>query len=292
MDEGSKNGSFNGLVKIHAGVVLFGLVGLFGKLINLPSAVIVFGRVVFASISVFLLLIITGETISLEGNRDYLYMGGLGVILAIHWGSFFRAIKLSTVAIGLLTFSTFPVFVAFLEPLFLHEKLKFRSFLLALLTFCGIVLIVPEFKFENDVTRGAFWGVFSGLTFAILSVLNRMFVKSYSSYLVVFYQDLGASIVLLPFVFFSRFALEVKDIALLFLLGTVFTGVAHSLFIGGMRYVSSRTASIIGSLEPVYGVIAALLFLGEVPPLRVIVGGVIIVGIAFYETISTGWLIF
>ncbi len=276
-----------GLVEIHAGVLLFGLVGLFGKLISLPPMIIVFGRVLFASLSLFLLLVFWGKSIRLKRKRHYLYMGSLGFILAVHWTSFFESIRLSTVAIGLLTFSTFPVFVAFLEPLFFHERLEFKAVVLAAFAFGGITLIIPEFRIGDAVSRGVLWGMFSGLTFAILSILNRRFVRDYSGYVVAFYQDVGAMVVLSPFLFLFRFSLEVRDIWLLFLLGVVFTGLAHSLFIGGLKCVKSRTASIIGSLEPVYGIIAAIVILGEKPALKVVLGGVIIIGVALYETVST-----
>ncbi len=276
-----------GLLEIHVGVLLFGIVGLFGKLIDLPAMVIVFGRVLFASVSLFLVLLVFGGGIRLKRKRDYFYIGGLGFILAIHWTSFFKSIQLSSVAVGLLTFSTFPVFVAFLEPLLFKEKLEFKSVLLAMVALGGVAFIVPEFRIENSITRGAFWGVVSGFTFALLSVLNRKFVKHYSGYIVAFYQDLGAALVLFPLIFLFSFDVSRKDIWLLLLLGIVFTGLAHSLFIGGLKFVKSRAASIIGTLEPVYGIIAALIVLGEIPPLRVVVGGIIIIGVALYETVST-----
>lgn len=275
------------LFEIHIGVLLFGLAGLFGKLLNLPSTVIVFGRVLFASMSLFLILVILKQSLKLNQKRDYSYLLLLGVLLAIHWITFFESIQLSTVAIGLLTFSTFPIFAAFLEPLFFREKLHGKDLSLALITLIGVALVIPKFELGNNVTQGAIWGIVSGATFAILSILNRKFVKDYSNYVIAFYQDLGATLILIPFLFFLNFTVQTNDILLLILLGVVFTGLSHSFFINGLKTVKAKTASIIATLEPVYGIIAAALLLNEVPTFKVLIGGLIILSATIYETISS-----
>lgn len=275
------------LIEIHIGVLLFGFAGLFGKFVDLPSTIIVFGRVFFASISLFLMLAVLKQSLKLKQKREYLYLLLLGALLAVHWITFFESIQLSTVAIGLLTFSTFPIFTAFLEPLFLKEKLHGRDVLLAFITLIGVALVIPKFELGNNLTQGAIWGIVSGATFAILSILNRKFVKDYSNYVIAFYQDLSATLVLVPFLFFTDFTVRTNDILLLVLLGVIFTGLSYSLFINGLKTIKAKTASIIGTLEPVYGIIAAALLLHEIPTLKVLVGGLIILGAAAYETISS-----
>ena len=96
-----------------------------------------------------------------------------------------------------------------------------------------------------------------------------------------------AVLILLPFLFILQPNFTTQDIMLLVLLGVVFTGIAHTLFIGGLSHVKAQTASIIASLEPVYGIITAVIFLGEIPTLRVVVGGVIILGATFYVSVKT-----
>lgn len=274
------------LLEIHIAVLLFGLAGLFGKWIDQPAMIIVLGRVFFASIFLVVLLLWRKERIRLNKRQDYLYLGLMGVVLAIHWVTFFQAIQVSTVAIGLLTFSTFPVFVTFMEPTFFKEKIRRVDVLVALVTFVGVALVIPSLELENSMTQGAIWGVISGFTFAILSILNRKYVADYSSWVIAFYQDATAVFVLIPFLFIIQPSFAPQDILLLGLLGVVFTGIAHSLFIGGLVHVKAQTASIIASLEPVYGIITAVIFLGEIPMLRVIVGGMIILGATFYATRS------
>ncbi len=250
------------LIEIHIAVLLFGLAGLFAKLVSLPSTIIVLGRVFFATVFLSLILLYYKQSIKLNRKRDYFYLGMLGIILAIHWVTFFKSIQLSTVAIGLLTFSTFPVFVTFLEPCFFRERIKLSDVSIAFITFLGVALVIPQFELGNNMTQGAMWGILSGFTFAILSILNKKYVKEYSSLVIAFYQDLIAAIVLLPFLFLQESVIPFKDILLLLLLGVVFTGIAHSLFIKGLINVKAQTASIIASLEPVYGIIFAFILLG------------------------------
>jgi len=274
------------LVQVHIAVLLFGLAGLFGKLVDLPSTIIVFGRVLFATVFLVFILLYLKQSIKLKQKRDYFYLTILGVILAIHWVTFFQAIQVSTVAVGLLSFSTFPVFTTFLEPYFFKEKIKLPDIAIAFITFLGVSLVIPKFELGNNITQGVLWGIASGFTFAILSILNRKYVKDYSALVIVFYQDSIATIVLIPFLFISKPIFLLNNILLLVLLGIVFTATAHSLFIKGLTNVKAQTASIITSLEPVYGIIFAIIILSEIPTTRVILGGAIILGATFYATIK------
>lgn len=275
------------LLQIHFAVLLFGLAGLFGKLIHLPSIAIVFGRVLVASVSLLLILLITKQSLKLNQKKDYAYLAALGILLAIHWVSFFQAIQLSTVAIGLLTFSTFPFFTAVLEPWFFKQKQNGKDLLIALIALVGVALVIPTFELKNQVTQGALWGIFSGATFAVLSILNRKWVKSYSASVVAFYQDAAATVALLPLLFTQSLEFKTSDLWLLALLGIVFTALSHSLFISGLKTVKAKTASIIATLEPVYGTLAAVILLKEIPAPKVILGGLIILGTVLYETISS-----
>jgi drug/metabolite transporter (DMT)-like permease len=232
----------------------------------------------------FLLVVmgLRGERIRLSRRRDYVVFLLLGVILAVHWTSFFMAIQLSTVAVGLLTFSTFPVFVTFLEPWLLKSTFRVQDVAVALITMVGVSLVVPDFSLSNQVTLGALWGVLSGLTFALLSVLNKKFVATYPSRQVSLYQFAAAALVLAPVVIPLKPVLDFRTLVLLAILGIVFTGVSHTLFISSMKRIKAQTASVIASLEPVYGILATVVLLGEVPGFREIVGGSIILSMAFW----------
>ncbi|MFC1515928.1 DMT family transporter [Thermodesulfobacteriota bacterium] len=274
------------MLEIHIAVLLFGLSGLFGKFLTLPPLVIVFGRTFVAALTLGAILFYTKTPLRTRSKRDQIILILLGAILGAHWVAFFHAIQVSTVAVGLLTFSTFPLFVTFMEPYFFNERLRGFDILTAGFVLVGLALVVPSFDFQNNVTQGAFWGTISGFTFAVLSVLNRKYVSTYPSIVIVFYQNSVAAILLFPFLFFGNFFLQPSDYVLLAVLGVFCTALAHALFIKGLLHVKAQLASIIASLEPVYGIIFAFLLLDEIPASRTILGGIVILGTITLSTIK------
>lgn len=265
------------LGEIHSAVILFGFAGLFGKWLSFSPLVIVLGRVVFASIALFLLLLSSKQGLTIPPARRTALLFGLGLVLAVHWVSFFQAIQVSSVAVGLLSYSSFPVFTAFLEPLFFKEKLNRGNIVYAFFCVFGVFLIIPKFNLSNSVFLGVLWGLLSGLTFAVLTIQNRRLSQELSSLVIAFYEDLSAACFLLPVLLFIQPVFQAKDILLLLILGIACTAGAHTLFIRGIRHIPAQSAAIISSLEPVYGILLALLFLHEIPSLRTLGGGLIVV---------------
>ena len=256
---------FNGLLAIHLAVFLFGVSGLFGKFLDLTPSLIVFGRTLFASIALAIALVSLKLEIKFKRRKDLLGFLLMGIVLAIHWVTFFHSIQISTVAIGLLTFSTFPIFVTFLEPLFFQERVRAFDIAISIVVFIGLVLVIPEFDLANNLTLGVFWGTVSGFTFAILSVLNRKSVANYPALTISLYQDAVACVLLLPFVGQTVLSVTPYELGQLVLLGVIFTALAHTLFIGGMLVVKAQLASVIACLEPLYGILLALVLLAFGP---------------------------
>lgn len=121
------------LIYLNIAVLLFGLAGLFGKWIDLPSLGITFGRVFFSSLSLAAFMLLTSQSFKVANRKDLHMLIFAGAIMAIHWWSIFESIKLSTVAIGCITFSTFPLFVTFIEPALDHEMPRKRNVILAVI---------------------------------------------------------------------------------------------------------------------------------------------------------------
>ena len=274
------------LLQLHIAVFLFGISGLFGKFLAQPSIIIVLGRVFFSSIFLLFGIYTSKENLKIKNKKDLISIFFMGVLLAIHWCTFFQGIKLSTVAIGLLTFSTFPIFVTFMEPFFFYEKLRKEDIFLAFMTFIGVLFVIPSFQMENEMTMGAIFGIVSSFSYAILSLLNRKYVKEYKGIVIAFYEQLISFIILLPFFFIIKPVVTGKELLLLLLLGTVFTGITHTLFINSLKNIKTQVAGIISSLEPLYGILFSIFLLNEIPSTREIIGGIIILGTVFYSTIK------
>jgi drug/metabolite transporter (DMT)-like permease len=282
------NTNNKGLVYIHVSVFLFGFSALFARLVNQPSIVITFGRVFFSSVFLFVLTRFHGIDIKLDTKKEYFLMAVSGIILAVHWYCFIQSIQLSTVAIGTITFSAFPVFVAFLEPVFFREKIRARNVICSILMLGGIMIIAANNTAEEPEgkTLGIAVGLVSSLTYAALSLLNRSFSGKYKSETIVFYEQAIAAIVILPFMLIIKPVIAVNDIYLLAILGVVFTAIAHGLFVGGLRYVKVTTAGIISGLEAVYAIILASVLLKEIPAINEIAGGLVVIVLAGYMTVG------
>ncbi len=277
-----------GLILIHSAVFLFGFAGLIGKLINAGPAVITFGRTFFAALALLFGFIATGRSLAIRKRSDLITLCLSGLLLATHWFTFFQSIKVSSVAIGLLTFSTFPIFVTFMEPFLFGEKLEKSDVAVSIIVAAGLAMLVPSFDFSNNVTQGIFWGVLSGFTFAVLSVLNRMHVNKHPFLTITLYQLGFATLFNLPFVILDGVLPSARDILLLLVLGTICTALAHALFIGSLKHIKARSASITTGLEPVYGIIFSFLLMGEVPSLKTLLGGLVILGVVFLPMIRSG----
>nr|WP_321397710.1 DMT family transporter [uncultured Desulfobacter sp.] len=290
LPDNSTNASHHtrGLVLIHIAVFLFGFAGLFGKFLDCTPLWIVLGRTVFASLALIVYAIIfPGIPLRVATPKDLGFFVVQGILLALHWLSFFAAIQVSSVAVGLITFSSFPLFVTFMEPFFFKERFKKRDLLTAIAVFAGIVLVVPDMDLSNEVTLGSIYGLASGFSFAVLGLVNRRNARRCHPVTAAFYQNLFAAVSLvIPVVLMQSQPPEFHDILLLGLLGIVFTALAHGCFITGLTRIRVQTASVIAGMEPVYGILFAFILLGEKPDVSTLVGGVLIIG----AVISAGLL--
>jgi len=267
-----------GLLLVHLAVLFFGFPGVIGKLLPLTPVQLTWFRVFLASLGLLVILIWQKEKFNLRSGSDLLLILASGLLLGFHWTAFFRSVQVSTVAVGLLSYSTFPIFTVFFEPWLLRLKFRKSYLLLALACFLGVALMVPEFRLSNRIFQGVVWGILSGLSFSFLTIINRVLSPRYSSLLVAFYQDSLAMIFLLPLFLSHPSSLDfgARDLSLLLFLGLVCTAGAHTMFIRGLRFIEARLSSLLSSLEPVYGIIFGYLWLREIPDLRTIGGGLLI----------------
>jgi drug/metabolite transporter (DMT)-like permease len=266
------------LLALHAAVALFAFAALFGKWIALPATAIVLGRTAFAALALALTLRIRGRPAGLPTFA----LAGNGAILALHWVSFFAAVQSAGVAVALLGYASFPLFVLLLER---HPALRARAierYATGALVIAGLLLIVPAFSWSDRASRGLAWGVLSGFTFAWLALRNRRLVAGDEPARIALWQNAVAAVCLLPIAAndAGRTWPSMQDIALLAVLGIGCTALAHTLFIASMRRISAHMASVIAALEPVYGICLAAWLLGEIPGLRTLAGAAMIVAAA------------
>lgn len=271
------------LVLLHVAVALFGFAALFGKWIALPPVAIVAGRTIVAAIALALLL---GLRRASPGRPDA-GLAANGALLAIHWVAFFAAVQIATVAIGLLGFASFPIFVLIFECVQQRRRPRLPAALAVGLVAAGLALLVPEFAWSNRTLHALAFGILSGFTFALLALRNRARIARQGATVLALWQNVFAALLLLVPVAASLHDATVpspQDVVLLIVLGVFCTALAHTLFIASMARLSAHTASVVSVLEPVYGIALAAMLLGERPDVRTLAGALLIVGAAALAT--------
>jgi len=279
MDEKRKS-----LLALHVSSLLFGGTGLFAKLIDLPVIDITAIRTLMASAVLFVLLKGLGRATALETSRDYMLMLLQGVLMGLHWVTFFQAIQVSSVAIGMISLFTYPIITVFLEPLWKGKIPHLSDVLCGALVVLGVYLIMPEFSFENSVTRGVCWGVVSAFIFSVRNVVQRSYLSGCRGDTSMMYQSFIAGICGMLFVTPEITARSLSTWIKLLILAVFFTAIPHSLFAGSLRRLKAKSASLISCLQPVYGTIYAFVILYEVPGIPTLIGGALIVIAAVFES--------
>ncbi len=266
------------LLSMHVAALMFGLTGIFGKLIQAGPMVIVFGRALFAVGALFLFArLFTRPILRGVTRQRFLQLAMCGFFLGVHWLTFFHAVKIAGVGIGTLGFASFPAFVVILEMIFWREQPSPRDLLKVGLICIGLVLVAPAFDLSHGATTGLLWAILSGFCFAAVSVGNRLTSGHLHAVQVAFWQNIVILVCLLPFTSTALMKIDALDWVWLALLGLFCTGLAHGLFVASLTVLKARVASLFFALEPVYGILFAWYLFGEEPTLRMLLGGLLII---------------
>jgi drug/metabolite transporter (DMT)-like permease len=275
------------LAVLHLAVALFGFAGLFGKWIAWDPAAIVLGRTAVAALVLAAVVYMRDGELSLP---DRVFVPN-GLILAVHWVAFFASIQTSTVAIGLLGYASFPMFVPLLECVMLGVAATRGGLFRAALVALGLVLLVPEFSWASHTVRGLAWGVLSGFTFALLTVRTRQISPGRGPLNIALWQNAVAALCVLPVVLWrggAGAAVTAQTLVLVMLLGVFCTALAHSFYIASLARLPASTVAVVAALEPVYGIALALWLLHEVPDLRTLTGAALLIGAATFASHRAG----
>ena len=282
-----KNQHTNHLLELLAGTLFISTSGVLGKYIDLPTPVIIWCRSALGGLFLYLFCRYRNFDIKIKSRKDFSTIFLSAVLLGTHWITYFYALKLSNVALGMLSLFTFPVITALLEPLFLKTKLIRIHVFLGIIVLIGIYILAPEFDFESSHVKGVLLGVFSALCYALRNLTLKRHIGQYSGTALMMHQILILSVVLVPFMFSMDTSNLSTQYPYVILLALVTTAIGHSLFIHSLKYFSVSTASIINSLQPVLGIIMAFFFLNEIPHWNTLIGGSLILTTVIIESIRS-----
>ncbi len=281
------NGQTRSLIYIHIAVLLFGFSALFARLIDQSALVITGGRSICSATFFLIMVLAARKNLRLHSRRDLMRAIAAGFFFGVHLFGYFQAVQFSTVAIGVITFATLPIFTAFLEPLFFDEKLSPRTVCCAVLMLGGILITVPWGEIEQapGTVPGLLIGLVATLGYALMSIINRDLTQKYDTLTIVFYEHLTLALLSIPVFWILRPVFSPTDLAWLAVAGIVVAAGAHYLFVQGLKRVKISTAGIIAGLEAVYAIVFASMLLREIPTANEIVGGLVVLSVATYMTL-------
>ncbi len=280
------------LLILHFTVLIWGFTGVLGDLITVSALHLVWYRVLIAAITLFVYFKLSKQQLIVPWRKMLLFLG-VGMIVGLHWVCFFHAIKISTVSVTLVTLSSLTLFTAVLEPILNRKSIAIGDVIVGLVIIFGIYLI---FKFEFQYWQGILFGLSAALCASLFSILNAKMVKKDSPAIITFYEMIGAFIgvsiiMLLSGQFTSEMILSSSDWLYLMLLGSICTAFAYVLGVAVMKELSAFTVALTTNLEPVYGILLAIVILGhkETMSMGFYFGAVIILGAVFlYPMLKTG----
>lgn len=277
-----KNPHVSALAAAHGVAVLFGLTGILGALIRFDAVAITAGRAGFAATALLVLALAQRRPLrqGLGPRRAGIVLAS-GFLLAVHWITFFMAVKVGGVAVATLGFASFPAFIALLDVVLFRERIgRAEGMMLSLVTL-GLVLVTPSFDVGDQGTVGLLWGLASGLSFAGLAICNRRGNRGMDAIQVAFWQNLVVALLVLPLLGLGlaggAAAIDWASWFWLAVLGVLCTGLAHTLFVKSLEALDARSAGMIISLEPVYAIACAWWLFGEEPSGRMLVGASLII---------------
>jgi len=251
---------------LHFIVVIFAFTGILGKLITVDALHLVTVRMFLASLGLYILYLFKKNKGKGIKPAAFFKIAGIGVLVALHWFTFYHAIKISNVSIALASFSTTTLFTSLIEPLIEKRKVYWIEVVIGIIIVFGLVLI---FQFETQFYMGILVGIVSAFLISLATVLNRQMVQ-HNDYTLMSVIELGIGFLFLYLIFIFEtghptavFNLSKTDFMWLLVLAWVCTSYAFTAVMELMQRISAYKVNLAISLEPVYGIILALLIFGE-----------------------------
>lgn len=254
-------------IVLHLIIFMWGFTGILGKLIQLPPLSIVWYRVLIAFFSLLAGLYFLKMPMKISAKKSFFQTLGVGLIVTLHWLTFYKSISLSTASLGILCLSTTTLHVTWLEPLLTGKKFSFVEFIMGLLVVIGIYIVSDNFSQKEFLALT--YGLGSALCAALFSIFNAQIAKKVPSSAMSLHE-MGIGLVALSVVLLfqgkftsSFFSMTLSDFLWLLFLGILCTSVAFLVTIEVLKKLGAFTVSLSINLEPVYTILLAVFILQE-----------------------------
>lgn len=276
----------NYLLHLHTAALLFGGTALFSKIIPYNAVDIIAYRTIICGLILAAIALIYKHVLLIKDLPKLALLILCSLLFTIHWTGYFQAMKLSSVAIGIISMFTFPVITVFLEPFIKKTKLHLVDVLMAFLVISGVICMMPSFSFQDNVTLGILYGLLSAFAVSIRNILvSKYLSQNTSAFTIMTYHSLITAMVLLPFTEVNAAEISWINWIYIILLGSIFTAIPHTQKTFALKFTSAKTVSMIVSLQVVYASLFAFVLLNEKLEFTTLVGGALILFAAFYESV-------
>jgi drug/metabolite transporter (DMT)-like permease len=280
---------------LHLIVFIWGFTAILGALITIDAIPLVFFRMGLAVFFIIIYFLFKKKSfyVDKKGLLKFLFSG---IIIALHWVFFFKAIKVSNVSVALVTMSSSAFFTSFIEPFFFKRKIKLLEILLGLIVIVGLYII---FNFERKYKLGIIYALISSFLGALFSVLNGLFIKKYDANSISLYQLLFGTLFVMIYLVLNNsfsmsfFKLSYMDWGYLFILSSICTAYAFIASVKVMKYITPYTVMLTINLEPIYAIILALFIFGDKEKMepQFYFGACIVLGVVLFNGILKNKLV-
>ncbi len=274
-------------------MILWGSIGLFTRYIDLTPMQLAFSRAIIAIPILFLLIKDKKNLKNLDKQSVILYAVA-GIFIGGAWVTLFYGYQYTTIASAVIIYNMCPVYVMILAPLLLKEKSSLIQIGVIIVSFIGLILIVWNSQNGDTDIIGMLFSAASGICYAIVVIINRKIRVKIESNTATFIQMCSVMLVMLPFIITGGIVSDVQSLnstalILLLVLAIIHTGIAYSVYFSTYHRMKSIDIVIFSYLEPVFGIMFSVLFLGEYLSFLQWFGAVLILGSTFVgERIKAG----
>ena len=284
------NAKLKHYLQLHLLVFIAGFTAILGELITIGSLELVWYRMAIAGILMFIYIKIIRLNIKIT-KRMLLRFSAAGIIIALHWITFFEAINQANVSIALAMFSSGAFFASFIEPIFFKRRILAYEILFGIVVMLGVFLITSS---EMGYINGIILGLLSALFSTLFAVINGRFIERYNATVISFYEFISGVVFLTAFILLSGtrfnvefFTLSNSDWVYIFILASVCTAYAFIGAVQVMRYISPFTVILSYNLEPIYGIAVALFLFPETEKMspQFYIGAILILVTVLFDAI-------
>ncbi|HRH56396.1 MAG TPA: DMT family transporter [Chitinophagales bacterium] len=255
-------------LQMNIATFLWGLTAILGKVISIGEFPLVWYRVFFVSI-VMLFIPTLIPNIKKLNRKTVFILAGIGILLVIHWVAWYGSIKYANASVAVSCIAAVSLFVAILEPILNKTKFEKSNLILGFMVIPGILLINQSLEIES-YKFGFLLGILAAFLAALFNIFNKKYTQDIEPNIITFVQMFSGFIFLtLCLPFYIKYSGEgfhlpdFKDFIFLLILSVFCTVIPYNLFLRALKASNAFTTSLINNLEPVYGIILAVILLQE-----------------------------